>query len=291
MVKKIIFAIMFFVLAQNVFAREESDMLAIPLGDKTVMAITDINGAVNKDLIPNINQYPELEAVFERGPIQGITRTYYYENRDRKILFDGGWGSEGKQRGQTLEILKDAGVNPDDITDIVMTHLDFDHIGGLIANGKPVYKNARLWVSRPEYDGWNDPAFSGRGPESVSFARNVTNAYKDNLKLFNYGDEILPGIIALDAAGHTPGHTVYQIKNGDDSLLIIGDLIHVYPVQLPRPDISSIYDMNPQKAAESRKNILKKASEEKDIAAGMHIPMISPVIARQDGGFAMREPR
>ena len=263
----------------------------ISIGDLEILAIDDAKGQAGKGLIPDLAQHPEYEAIFERGPLEGVTRTYFFKDGDRAILVDSGWGQGGKNPGKTLEILRAEGVAPEQITDVIMTHMDHDHAGGLLKDGAPAFPNAKLWVSRPEHEAWSGDGMSSRPQAARDAAKKAFEAYKDRLQLFDFGAEIIPGIQAVDASGHTPGHTAWRVKSGSDELLILGDLMHVAPVQLPLPGLSSIYDLDKAKAADARKRLLGQAAENGAVAAGMHFPMISKVLKRDDGGFMMREPR
>ncbi|MDE5879637.1 MAG: MBL fold metallo-hydrolase, partial [Desulfovibrio sp.] len=174
------------------------------------------------------------------------------------------------------------------------THMDMDHIGGLLNNGQPVYPNATLWVSAPEYAAWvekglGEGGVSGRSQAAVDLAKKVAAAY--TVKRFNFGDEILPGVTAVDASGHTPGHTAYDIVSGADKMTIAGDILHIAPVQLARPELSTVYDMDGEKAAQARQRLLERASSERSLFAGMHFPMVSDVRKIPDNGYVMKQPR
>ena len=95
------------------------------------------------------------------------------------------------------------------------------------------------------------------------------NAYKDRLHLFAFGDTLPGKVVAMEAVGHTPGHTVFQAGK----LLIIGDLIHGAALQLEHPEICTTYDMDKQEAIKTRKNLLQYARENGLVIAGMHLPV------------------
>ena len=180
------------------------------------------------------------------------------------ILFDAGLGAFGGQMMKRFEAL---GVNPDSIGLIYLTHFHVDHIAGLIAkdesgNDVKVFKNAAVYAGKVEYDAWMNDI-----PKN-DLQKNVMGIYKDNLHLFAFGDTLPHGVLALDAIGHTPGHTAFQLSN----LLIVGDLMHGYALQKDHPDINSNYDMDKPKSAESRKRIMQYASDNKFLMAGMHLP-------------------
>lgn len=273
----------------NVQAVESAEHLSI--GDQDILVIPDASGSMEQSLLPGLAGHPEMQPLFANGPLPAVVRTYFLKSGDRNVLIDAGWGEAGHVRGRTLEVLQEEGIKPEDVTDILLTHMDGDHIGGLLRNGAPVFPSATLWVSRPEYEAWKSGTIDKRPQKSVELSQQVLERYGNRVKTFNFGDEILPGITAVDASGHTPGHTAYDIKTGDDKLTIAGDLIHVWQVQLPLPELSTVYDVDMDRAAQARNRLLARAAEERSTFAGMHMPLISPVLKRSEHGFMMREPR
>ena len=261
------------------------------IGDFEIFAITDAHTTMEKNLLPEIDKYPEFLGVFENGPAPAVDQTFFFKNGAHNILVDSGWGTDQKIKGNTVAQLAEMGIHPDDISDILLTHLDIDHIGGLIKNGRPVFPRAILWISKPEFQAWSDGNVPGRGASSIKLAQAVLAAYKDRIRTFNFGEEILPGILTIDASGHTPGHTAFDIKFGNDKMTIAGDLLHIAQVQLLKPELGTVYDGNPQKAAATRKHLLERAAKEKALFAGMHFPMISDVRQIPDGGFVMKQAR
>ena len=182
----------------------------------------------------------------------------------KNILFDAGLGAFG---GQMLDRLAALDVAPDKIDLIYLTHFHADHIAGMIAKdsaGKDVkvFNNATVYAGKVEYDAWMNDI-----PKN-DLQKAVMGIYKDKLHLFAFGDSLPHGVLALDAVGHTPGHTVFQISN----LLVIGDLMHGYALQKDHPEINSNYDMDKEKSIESRKRILQYARDNKLTLAGMHLP-------------------
>ena len=182
----------------------------------------------------------------------------------KNILFDAGLGAFG---GQMLDRLAALDVTPDKIDLIYLTHFHVDHIAGMIAKdsaGKDVkvFNNATVYAGKVEYDAWMNDI-----PKN-DLQKAVMGMYKDKLHLFAFGDSLPHGVLALDAVGHTPGHTAFQISN----LLVIGDLMHGYALQKDHPEINSNYDMDKEKSIESRKRIMQYARDNKLTMAGMHLP-------------------
>lgn len=173
---------------------------------------------------------------------------------------------------------------PEAVTDILMTHLDVDHVSGLVAGGKAVYPNATLHIAEAEYDAWIVQGTARPAP-AIENARKAVAAYADRVSRHAYGKEPVPGITAVAAQGHTPGHTAYSISSGKDRLCIVGDLLHVAPVQLRNPDQNSRYDASPQ-AAQTRRELLSRLAHEKSQVAGMHFVDIG-FVREKDGGFVI----
>ena len=197
--------------------------------------------------------------------IPASVSTFLVKVDGQYILFDAGLGaSMGGQMAKRLEAL---GVNPDSIGLIYLTHFHVDHIAGLVAkdesgNDAKVFKNAAVYAGKVEYDAWMNDI-----PKN-DLQKGIMGLYKDSLHLFAFGDTLPHGVLALDAVGHTPGHTAFQLAN----LLIVGDLMHGYALQKDHPEVNSNYDMDKPKSAESRKRIMQYASDNKLLMAGMHLP-------------------
>ena len=196
--------------------------------------------------------------------IPASVSTFLLQIDGKNILFDAGLGAFG---GQTLDRLAAFDITPDKIDLIYLTHFHVDHIAGMIAKdsaGKnvKVFNNATVYAGKVEYDAWMSDI-----PKN-DLQKAVMGIYKDKLHLFAFGDSLPHGVLALDAVGHTPGHTAFQISN----LLVIGDLMHGYALQKDHPEINSNYDMDKEKSIESRKRLMQYARDNKLTMAGMHLP-------------------
>jgi len=190
--------------------------------------------------------------------VQSQIFAFYVKVPGREILFD-----TGLKNGNITKRLEENGVKNSDIKTILLTHLHPDHFGGLVdGEDKAAFPNAEVYVSRIEHDYWVNELKN----ENVIKALNL---YK--VHIFEFGDEIFDGIKALDASGHTPGHTVFDIKIDGEELLIAGDIMHFIEIQLPVPDVAVKYDVDPAQAIKSRKKILDYAAKNKIKIAGMHI--------------------
>ena len=196
--------------------------------------------------------------------IPASVSTFLLQIDGKNILFDAGLGAFG---GQTLDRLAALDVTPDKIDLIYLTHFHVDHIAGMVAKasaGKDVkvFNNATVYAGKVEYDAWMNDI-----PKN-DLQKAVMGIYKDKLHLFAFGDSLPHGVLALDAVGHTPGHTAFQVSN----LRVIGDLMHGYALQKDHPEINSNYDMDKEKSVESRKRLMQYARDNKLTMAGMHLP-------------------
>jgi glyoxylase-like metal-dependent hydrolase (beta-lactamase superfamily II) len=156
-----------------------------------------------------------------------------------------------------------------------------DHIGGLLRDGKRVFPKAKVLVAKPEFDAWMALAEKTSGNEviaaSAAMSKAVAAAYGADIQTFAFGDTPLPGVTALDAAGHTPGHTAFQLTAAGKNLIIVGDLVHAMPLQFALPDECASFDMDPAKAIQARNRIFALAAKHKMQIAGMHFPFVNVV--------------
>jgi len=206
---------------------------------------------------------PELikELGLENG-IEGSMSAFLLEAEGKKALFDTGL-NEKISKG-ILERLQELKISTDEIDYVFITHFHGDHIGGLLdANDNIVFKNAKIYVSKEEYDGWINKMPAEKNALQVK----TMKICEKQVVQFDFKDTLPLGIKPLQAFGHTPGHTVYR----KDDLLIIGDLIHAEKIQFKHPEICATYDIDETKSIEARKNILKYAEENKLLVAGMHL--------------------
>lgn len=177
-----------------------------------------------------------------------------------RILFDTGVGAPDSRLQAGLQSV---GVAPADVKYLFLTHFHGDHIGGMLHGDSVVFSNAEVYAPKAEYDAW----LAMPADKNAQVVKTM-EAYKDRLHLFKAGDALPGNVVAMDAAGHTPGHTVYQIGK----LLIIADLIHGAALQFEHPDICATYDMDKQAAIKARKHFLQYAKDNGLTMAGMHLP-------------------
>ena len=228
--------------------------------------------------------------------LQTAVNAYLVRGAGRTVLIDAGTADcFGKGLGQVLGNLKAAGVAPEEVNDVLVTHAHPDHLcGALGAVGKPAYPNATLWVDRGEAAYWQSAQAESATPQALRFivgqTRRALDAYAagGHLRTFSPGDGTLPaGIQALATHGHTPGHTSYLIGGGAGDaapkLLIWGDLVHFHAVQFARPDASYEVDVDRPQAIASRRRMMQRAADEGWWVAGAHLPFPGLGHVRRDG--------
>lgn len=186
--------------------------------------------------------------------------TFWVETEGVKVLFDAGLGAPESLLQAGLDSI---GVAPEDIRYVYLTHFHHDHIGGMLKGDTAVFPRAEVYAAKAEYEGWMKMEASQRAE-----VEKLAEAYKGHIHFFEFGDTIPGKVVALEAVGHTPGHTVYQTGK----LLVIGDLIHGAALQLAHPDICPSFDMNPEDAIRARKHYLQYAKDNGLTLAGMHLP-------------------
>lgn len=188
----------------------------------------------------------------------------------------------GPTAGRLPLSLRAAGVRPEEVTSIIITHAHSDHFGGLLdpATKAPVFRNAKLYIRRREYDYWTAerPDVSEMvisvDPTSRLFttAREYLRSFEGQWRFVEPGDTPLDGVEIVDAAGHTPGQIGVLISSGQDRLLHLADAVHHHAVSFAYPEWSYNYDTLPKLAAENRRQLLDRAVSERLRVFGSHLP-------------------
>ena len=235
--------------------------LAVQVGDVQAMWIRDNadDRLMPRTLFPDASD-ALMDSLGLAGGVPSTVSTFYVKTDGAGILFDTGLGATDSR---LLSGLQTFGIVPADVKYVYLTHMHGDHIGGMLTQeGEAVFPAAEVYVSKPEYDYWMADKANRQQVATME-------AYKERLHLFQFGDTLPGGVVAMDAVGHTPGHTVFQAGK----LLVVGDLMHGAALQKVHPEVCATFDMDKEAAVGARRRFIRYAEEDGLTMAGMHLPV------------------
>jgi glyoxylase-like metal-dependent hydrolase (beta-lactamase superfamily II) len=194
-------------------------------------------------------------------------------------LFDTGAGSSpafGPTTGRLAANLRAAGFAPDSFEGVILTHAHPDHCWGLVAaDGAPAFPNARVYLSQADHAFWTAEAQPGQPDmmkEFLAGTRRVLGPLRERITFVRDGGEVVPGVTALSAPGHTVGHMAYAIASDASTLLVTGDLVHHHVLLLRRPRLEFVFDTDPAQAVASRLRVLDMAAAGRLQILSYHFP-------------------
>lgn len=265
------------------------------LGELEVTLVHD--GHARRPLDANYVRNAALEEVrtalldaFQPADVVLSPFTTVVVNTGRELVaIDAGNGDLGAPgTGLFRANLAAAGYRPEEIDLVLVSHFHGDHINGIrLKDGTPVFPNARLLVPEPEWAFWMDEGQMSRAPEAMQGAfRNVRRVFgpeAPKVERFSGERELVRGITAVPALGHTPGHYAFRLESGGQSLLVLSDTATKPELFVRRPDWQVMFDMDGTRAAETRKRILDMLAFERMMVVGYHFPFPAVGYVARDG--------
>ena len=253
------------------------------LGDFEIVALSD--GTVNlpvRQLLTNTTPKKVDELLmrsFLADPLETSVNGFLVNTGSKLILIDTGAGNLfGPTLGSFGNNLKAAGYSPEQVDEIYITHMHADHVGGLMAGDKLAFPNAIVRADKRDADFWLSQANLDAAPEDAKGffkgAMASINPYvtAGKFKPFDGSGELVPGIRAVSAYGHTKGHTIYIVESKGQKLAVLGDLMHVAAVQFVNPAVTIQFDTDSKPAAVQRKKIYAEVAKQRDWIAVAHLP-------------------
>ncbi|WP_063740003.1 MBL fold metallo-hydrolase [Amycolatopsis jejuensis] len=258
-------------------------MRSIVVGDIAIQALTDGRGQLPASFFPGLK---------DDRTIPVVTGAFLVRAGGHTILVDAGFGprpagsphlpqhakeqrhlavagpaGEPEASGGLPAALADAGVSPEDVDLVVLTHLHADHVGWVAPHGEPYFPNAEVRYGTPDWAAFIDSA--GRHAR----ARVALEAVRAKGKLRGLvdGEAVAPGLTARHAPGHTPGHYVLEVADQGHRAVLLGDVFQI-PAQLADPAIGSASDHDRRQAELTRRRWLREIAGTGTIVAAVHFP-------------------
>ena len=230
-----------------------------------------------KEIIENLSDYPLVA-----GKIRSPYTFLYVDTGNHKILADMGAGKLGPNTGNLAKNLKKAGISPEDIDTVFITHAHPDHIGGTLSEeGVPNYPNARYFMWKDEREFWfSEEAYkevnrhlSKIVPTEVfmKVARGQLGPIMDRIELLTEETEIFPGVHVHSTPGHTPGHMAVSFSSDGEELYFVGDAI-VFPFLIEKLSVVPVFDIIPDVANDTKRKLCDLLSEKKAWVLAQHFP-------------------
>ena len=254
----------------------------IMLGDFEVTAISDGTVQLPMDKILSGISAPDFDKAIKKyhltNPIDTSVNAYLINTGSKLVLIDtGAGGFFGPTLGKLLADIKAAGYQPEQVDEIYITHMHGDHIGGLTSNGVANFPNAIVRVGKGDADYFLSQANLDKAPadkkDGFEHAISAFQPYiaSGHFKTIDSDTELVPGVKAVGAHGHTPGHTTYLVESKGQKLILWGDLMHVAAVQFDNPSVAVHFDSDSKEAIAARKKDYAAAAKEGYLIGSAHL--------------------
>jgi glyoxylase-like metal-dependent hydrolase (beta-lactamase superfamily II) len=268
------------------------------LGDLEITVLND--GVADRDINGFVRNAPlaDVEAALATSflPTRSLAIAFnavVVRTGTKLVLIDAGNGDFGPPAtGRLVANMKAAGLDPSMITTVLISHLHPDHINGLRGkDGALTFDNADIKVPDAEWAFWMDDVRMDQAPDMMKGLFQITRrVFEPDARFigkYRDGQELAPGITAIDAAGHAPGHMAFALSSGDARMMLLSDSAHHPALFVRNPDWSNLFDMDPEMARATRRRLLDMAASEKMLIAGYHFPFpASGHVVREGNGYA-----
>jgi len=275
----------------NISAHEElvPSRYALRVGEIDVLVVSDgVLPLPTETMSTNVD--PQTRAAWFKDMFLGpdafdwALNVLVVRSGDQTILVDAGLGGQfpGFPRaGQFPKRLEAAGIDLASVTDVVITHMHMDHIGGLLVDAvkNRLRPDVRIHVSATEVAFWAEPDFSRTSmPSPVpdvlrSTAQQFMNEYHSKVRTFEETYEVAPGVVVKRTGGHTPGHSVVHVTSGGERLTFAGDAL--FPVAFEHPDWHNGFEHDPEESVRVRVRLMQEAAASGELFVATHLPFPS----------------
>lgn len=255
------------------------------VGDLEVTALYDGQIEIDRKVLKNI-QADAAQALLARMfldstlGMQTAVNGYLINTGKNLVLVDTGAAKcFSPDLGSLTRNIRAAGYKLAEVDTVLLTHLHPDHVCGLVqSNGKIAFPNAEVHVSKPEADFWLSEEVAARAPQEMQDFFKLSRASvapyvaAGKFKTYTPGTTVVNGVVSESLFGHTPGHSGYLFTSKGQSLLVWGDIVHNYAIQLPNPEVAMEFDVDSKQAVTTRKNLLQRVANNKLWIAAAHLP-------------------
>jgi glyoxylase-like metal-dependent hydrolase (beta-lactamase superfamily II) len=275
-------------------SRQAPGFYRFRIGDLEVTAVNDgfaprpLEGLVRNADLAEVTAAAR-EAFLPEDAFQNTFTTLVVRHGNRLTLIDTGLGEFGPPTAGTwMANFRAAGFDPAQVNTVIISHFHGDHINGLRRkDGSAVFANAEVMVPAAEWAYWMDDARMSQAPEAmrVGFqgARRVFAPIGDDVKRYEAGKELVSGITAVAAHGHTPGHSAFAISSGKAMLMAVSDITSHPALFVRNPDWAPVFDMDAEQARQTRRRILDMAAAERTRVSFYHAPFPATGFIAKEG--------
>jgi glyoxylase-like metal-dependent hydrolase (beta-lactamase superfamily II) len=283
--------------------RREPDELvpsryALRIGDIDVMVVSDgvlplPTAMLGHNAAPTVREAWLKDMFLPQDAFDWALNVVVVRSGGRTILIDAGLGLDPDlhlpRAGQLIQRLEAAGIDLASVTDVVLTHMHMDHIGGLLVDGvkERLRPDLQIHVAAAEVKFWQAPDFSHVSmppgfPDALrATATRFAKEYRSHLRPFEEQHEVAPGVVVHRTGGHTPGHSVVRLASGGDRLTFAGDA--VFAVGFDHPDWYNGFEHDPEEAARVRVRLLRELAANGELLVATHLPFPSVGHVAVDG--------